>query len=72
MQVNILGASIIEEYLQDESFTEKVTFKLNLERIDFVRQRSYILIIEKFFYHIHFAKYFATYTLFLCDTQLLS
>lgn len=48
MQVNIWGASGIEKYFQGEGFTEKVTFKLHLKGgIDFVRQISCIVIIEK-------------------------
>ena len=48
-----------EEHLQDEGFTEKVIFELNLKgRIDFVRQRSCIVIVAKFFCHMLFVKYF--------------
>lgn len=73
MQVKcMLGASRIEEYLQGEVFTEKVTLQLNLEgRIDFIRQISCIVIVAKFIYHIHFAKYFAIHILFLCNMYVI-
>lgn len=48
MQVNIWGASTIDKYFQGEGFTEKSTFKLHLKGgIDFIRQISCIVIIEK-------------------------
>lgn len=74
MQVkHIWETSRIEECLQGEGFTEKATFKLTLKgRIDFVRQISYIGILAKFFYHIHFAKHSAVHLIFLCNISLSS
>lgn len=52
---------------------EKVTFKLNLKGIiDFARQINCIVILAKFFYHKHVAKYFTLHLLFICSMYLLS
>lgn len=72
-QVNILGTSRLEEYLQGESFIEKVTFKLILKgRIDFFKADKLYCNNTKILLSYTFAKYFAIHILFHYDTYLSS